>query len=778
MLPIRRLLLRDLLTLVGATVGVLCVVFTLGTLQLLERNGDLRSRDLVASLGRDLQNGFQQSQQLGLSVRDWWGSQLIDLDRPERVEALVLPMVEKNGLVAGLFLHTPQGKGLLLTRGLKEASGQRGPWVTYLFERRDGRLMQRRYREAGITLEGSHWEPAFLDPATRPWYVQGLRAYGPQWVEPYPFYGSDSQGLSFMVPFRAGDGTLQGILSVDAYLEDLTGRMWDSRLGPGKLLLTDGEGRALVLPRSPDLATPAARSQAFLRQVGPEFLGAFHALRTLWKTRDPAETAVTFRHEGTRYMGFVEGAGFLEGTRWTLHYLIPTSVLYAPARTPLTSLTVIGFVCFAFATYRVLRLHRRVDAPLRALAEAAGVLRSGGVPEPLPSGIYEFCALGEALHEAGRERFLAEDQRRQSEHRQRLETVGTLAGGIAHDINNQLVAILGQLELVREQLPAGHPGLRRLNRSAEAALRCGEMIRSLLAFTHNVKPDVRPLDLNGVVEDSALLIGRVLGGTVDLELDLQPFLPPVNAERIGLEQVLMNLAVNARDAMPGGGTLRISTRSGPGETLVLEVEDSGLGIPAEALPHIFEPFFTTKDIGKGTGLGLSMVHGIVKAHQGTISVSSREGSGTRFRIVLPGRPELTSSDATSTREPRPNAGLAGKRILLVDDEPMVRETMSEILALHGAEVRTAVDGEDGFQLWRAEAFDLLVTDQRMPRCTGLELLARIRAEGSAVPVLIVSGYGMEGMREVQDQDPRLRILGKPFDTAQLVKLVQGLLKPS
>lgn len=775
MLPIRRLLLRDLLTLVGATVGVLCVVFTLGTLQLLQRHGDQRARELVGSLGRELQNGFHQSEQLGLSVREWWGSQLIDLDRPERVEALVLPLVEKNGLVAGIFLHTPQGKGLLLTRAQADP-GQRGPWVTYLFERREGRLMQRRYREAGITLEGSRWEVAFLDPATRPWYVQGLRAYGPQWVEPYPFFGGDSQGLSFMVPFRAGDGTLQGILNVDAYLEELTGRMWDARLGPGKLLLTDGEGRALVLPRSPELSTVSARSQAFLRQVGPEFLGAFHSLGVVWKNRDPGDTTVTFRHDGTRYMGFVDKAGFRAGTSWTLHYLVPTSVLLAPARTPLISLAAIGFLCFAFATYRVLRLHRRVDTPLRALAEAAGVLRSGGVPEPLPSGIHEFCALGEALYAAGKERSLAEDRQRQSEHRQRLETVGTLAGGIAHDINNQLVAILGQLELVREQFPAGHPGLRRLDRSAEAARRCAEMIRSLLAFTHNVKPDVRPLDLNGVVEDATLLIGRVLGGTVDLKLDLQPWLPPVIAERIGLEQVLMNLAVNARDAMPGGGTLRIATRKGPGETLILEVEDTGLGIPADALPHIFEPFFTTKDIGKGTGLGLSMVHGIVKAHQGTITVSSREGQGTQFRIVLPGRPELTSSDAISTREPRPEAGLAGKRILLVDDEPLVRETMSEILALHGAEVSVAVDGEDGFRAWQQGVFDLLVTDQRMPRCTGLELIARIRAAGSAIPVLIVSGYGMEGMREVQDQDPRLRILGKPFETAQLLSLLRELAK--
>jgi signal transduction histidine kinase/CheY-like chemotaxis protein len=579
-----------------------------------------------------------------------------------------------------------------------------------------------------------------------------------------------------MVPFREGDGTLKGILSVDAYLEELTGRMWDTRLGPGKLLLADGEGRALVLPRFQDLSTLSARSQAFLRRVGPEFLGPFHALGTAWKTRNPSDTTVTFRHQGTRFLGFVDKTGFMEGTAWTLHYLIPTSELLAPVRTPLILLAALGLACFVFATYRALLLSRRVGAPLRALAEAASVLRAGGVPDPPHSGIQEFRALGEALHEAGKERSMAENQQRQSEHRQRLETVGTLAGGIAHDVNNQLMAILGQLDLVRGQIPSNHPVVRRLDRSEEAARRCAQMIRSLLAFTHNAKPEVRPVDLNTLVEDAASLMSRVLGGMVDLKLDLEPNLPLVIAEPIELEQVLMNLAVNARDAMAGGGTLRIATRKGPGSKLILEVEDTGSGIPADVLPHIFEPFFTTKDIGKGTGLGLSMVHGIIKAHQGTITVSSREGHGTQFRIQLPGRPELNTSERLKALEPRQEVDLTGMRILLVDDEPLVRETMSELLTLQGADVRTAIDGEEGFAVWQQGRFDLLVTDQRMPRCTGLELVARIRAEGGQLPAVIVSGYGLEGMLEILEQDPKLRLLGKPFETSHLLHLLGDLAK--
>ena len=774
MLPIRRLLLRDLLTLVGVTVGVLSLVFALGILQLLERNGDQRARELVASLGRDLQEGFKQSQLLGLSARDWWGAGFIDLDRPEQVEALLLPMVERNGLVAGIFLHTPQGKGLLLTRARLAGAVNRGPWVTYLFERREGRLLQRRFREAGVTLQDSKWEAAFLDPATRPWYLQGLKAYRPQWVEPYPFFGGDSQGLTFMVPFRTGDGTLKGILSVDAYLEELTGHMWDTRLGPGKLLLTDGEGRALILPRFQEFSTVASRSQAFLKRVSPEFLGAYHALDTAWKARSAADSTVIFRHEGTRYLGFIDKAGFLEGTAWTLQYIIPTAELLAPARMPLLTLSILGLLCLGLATHRVLHLGRKVSTPLRALAEAAGVLRAGGVPDPLPSTIHEFHALGEALYEAGRERSAAENRQRQSEHRQRLETVGTLAGGIAHDVNNQLMAILGQLDLVRGQLPAAHPVLRRLDRSEEAARRCAQMIRSLLSFTHHAKPEVRPLDLNHLVEDAATLMGRVLGGLVDVRLDLEPGLPLVLAEPIELEQVLMNLAVNARDAMPGGGTLRIATRRGPDSKLILEIEDTGSGIPKEVLPHIFEPFFTTKEIGKGTGLGLSMVHGIITAHLGTIAVTSQPGAGTQFRITLPGRPELSTWERIQALEPRLEVDLTGVRILLVDDEPIVRETLGELLTLHGAEVRTAIDGEDGFGAWQQGRFDLLVTDQRMPKSTGLELIGRIRAAGGTLPALIVSGYGMEGLDPHLEKDPRLRVLGKPFETSQFLRALGEL----
>jgi signal transduction histidine kinase len=589
-----------------------------------------------------------------------------------------------------------------------------------------------------------------------------------------PFFGGDSQGLTYMVPFRSGDGTLRGVLSVDAYLEELTGHLWASRLGPGRLLLTDGEGRVLILPQSPELSTMAARSQAFLRRIGPDFLDSFHALGEAWKARSPGESTVTFRQGGVRYQGFIDKAGFIEDTDWTLQYLIPAAELHAPARKPLFILAALGAACFGFATFRVLRLSRRVGTPLQVLADAAGVLRAGGVPDRPHSGIYEFIALGEALHEAGRERSLAENQHRQSEHRQRLETVGTLAGGIAHDVNNQLMAILGQLDLVRGQLPPDHPALRRLDRSEEAARRCAQMIRSLLAFTHNAKPEVRPVDLNHLVEDSATLMGRVLGGLVDLKLDLEPNLPLVIAEPIELEQVLMNLAVNARDAMPGGGTLRIATRQGQDSRLILEVEDSGSGIPQEVLPHIFEPFFTTKEIGKGTGLGLSMVHGIIKAHQGTITVNSREGQGTLFRITLPGRPELNTSERLQALQPKPETDLTGVRILLVDDEPLVRETLGDLLTLQGAEVRTAVDGEDGFAAWQQGRYDLLLTDQRMPRCTGLELVARIRAEGDRLPVVIVSGYGMEGLEDELKQDDRLRILGKPFETSRLLQLLGEL----
>lgn len=421
----------------------------------------------------------------------------------------------------------------------------------------------------------------------------------------------------------------------------------------------------------------------------------------------------------------------------------------------------------AFCVWRIRVLAGKFGDPLEALARSVSVLGEGRVPEPVPSDLEEIRSLGEALHRAGESLRVEAELRQQLERSQRLETMGTLAGGIAHDVNNQLASIVGQINLAKELLPEDHPVLRRLTRAEDAADRCALMIKSLLGFTHQVKPQLRSVDLNTLIANTATLLDRVLGGLVRIELSLTPDLPPVLGEPVQLEQILLNLAVNARDAMPQGGRLLLRTEPGETGQVRLTVRDTGTGIPPDVLPRIFEPYFTTKGLGKGTGLGLAMVMSLVEGHGGRIEVSSRLGEGTEFRIHLnlhARAPAPAAGPAPAEPQPLP---YAGKRVLVAEDDPNLRDLLADAFTQARAQVETAPDGLIAWQLFQQSRYDLVVSDQRMPECTGVELLARIRRVNPAVPVILVSGYGLEGLEGELKRDPRVRFFSKPFAIRQL-----------
>lgn len=428
----------------------------------------------------------------------------------------------------------------------------------------------------------------------------------------------------------------------------------------------------------------------------------------------------------------------------------------------LSVLAGIGVLLLAFAAWRLRRLARQFGAQLEALAESTNTLGQGRVPEPLASEVKEFRDLGEALHQAGESLRNEAELRQQLERSQRLETMGTLTGGIAHDVNNQLATILGQINLGRELLGEDHPARRHLVRAEDAAERCALMIKSLLSFTHPVKPQLRSVDLNTLVASTSTLLDRVLGGLIRIELNLTPDLPSVLGEPVQLEQILLNLAVNARDAMPQGGRLTLRTEPCGTGQVRLTVRDTGTGIPAEVLPRIFEPYFTTKSLGKGSGLGLAMVRNLVEGHGGRIEVKSDPGDGAEFHLHLNihREPSPAQGEATTTvQQPR---HFAGKRILVAEDDPNLRELLADALTQARAQVETAQDGLVAWALFQQSRYDLVISDHRMPECTGLELLRRIRASGSRVPVILASGYGLEGLEGELAKDAWLRFFPKPF----------------
>jgi two-component system cell cycle sensor histidine kinase/response regulator CckA len=382
------------------------------------------------------------------------------------------------------------------------------------------------------------------------------------------------------------------------------------------------------------------------------------------------------------------------------------------------------------------------------------------------------------------------DRRRleaQLQQAQKMEAVGRLAGGIAHDFNNMLTAVKAYTEFLLEDIDQTDPRRTDVQEIAKSADRAASLTRQLLAFSRKQVLQPRPLDLNDVVEGMGKMLRRVIGEDVQVLTRLDPDLRLVEADPSQLEQVIMNLAVNARDAMPDGGTLTIETQNvtldyveaawgiEPGAYAQLTISDTGVGMDATVRAQIFEPFFTTKPVGQGTGLGLSTVYGIVKQSGGHISVYSEPGTGSTFKVYLP---YIGSSEPAPTlgRE-RPRFPGGSETIVLVDDDEGARAVSRRILQRAGYTVLSAPDGVEAMRLVGEAGgrVDLLITDVVMPGLGGRDLVAHVRETLPTLRVLFVSGYTEEGVRKHGVLDADSAFLEKPFTAERLAQTVRELL---
>jgi two-component system cell cycle sensor histidine kinase/response regulator CckA len=372
---------------------------------------------------------------------------------------------------------------------------------------------------------------------------------------------------------------------------------------------------------------------------------------------------------------------------------------------------------------------------------------------------------------------------------QKMEAIGRLAGGVAHDFNNQLAAILGYGELVLKDLPVDHPARPRAEQIRKAAERAATLTRQLLAFGRRQVLEPELLNLSTVVSDLEEMLRRTIGEDIELKIALAPDLARVRADRAQVEQALLHLVVNARDAMPRGGSLTIETRGAeldaaycrrhldarPGPHAVLAVADTGCGMDGVTLDRLFEPFFTTKEIGRGTGLGLSMVYGFVTQSGGHVAVESEVGRGSRFMIYLPcvGGAQAPAVRAASATAPSPRGN---ETVLVVEDEPVVRRLIVDVLRASGYRVIEASDGEEGRKA--AEAHDgeiaLLLTDIVMPRMGGQALAALLVRSRPGLNVLFMSGHAEDAINPQGAVDPS-RLLQKPFTPTALVRRVREAL---
>jgi CheY-like chemotaxis protein len=359
-----------------------------------------------------------------------------------------------------------------------------------------------------------------------------------------------------------------------------------------------------------------------------------------------------------------------------------------------------------------------------------------------------------------------------------MEAIGRLTGGIAHDFNNLLTAVIGNLELV-EARNTDSRAARLLGAARQAAERGARLTAQLLAFSRKQRLRPTAIDINAAAENACELLRSTLGGTITIRLQLEAGLGPAIADATQLDLVILNLAVNARDAMPGGGTIVIATRSvrideppsrpeqpDPGEYVCLSLSDTGSGMTAQVRERAFEPFFTTKDIGQGTGLGLPQVLGVAKQLGGGVDIDSQPGVGTTVRLYLP-RAEPRAAAAAPALPEVSTGSLAGLRVLLVDDDEDVRATTAAILADFGCEVLQAAGGEAALALAAAATTDLALIDYAMPGLDGLQTAARLRCQDPQLPVLLMSGYADIGSMQALGDAGVGSVLAKPFPAAVL-----------
>ena len=441
---------------------------------------------------------------------------------------------------------------------------------------------------------------------------------------------------------------------------------------------------------------------------------------------------------------------------------------------------------------KALRLLATRGEPIVVLTGSSGGLTG---QEVLTLGAEDFLQkdelAGSGLSRAIRYAIHRREARDDRHQRQRMESVGRLAAGVAHDFNNLLAAIAGSAELLLGgNEPADQSEL--LQDILVTAERGRALTRQLLTFSRRDRFDPRPVAVNGVMVAISRLLERVIGPQIAVELELAADLPLVLSDAHHLEQVLLNLGINASDAMPGGGKITLATAPTtvdtaaaaainaamrPGEYVQLSVRDTGVGIPDDLRARIFEPFFTTKAEGRGTGLGLATVHEIVLQHGGAIRVSPRDGGGTVFDIYLPVR-DLPAEPTAPVATERTASNHSSGTILLVEDEPAVRSVMQRVLTRHGYSVLLADCAEAAWTVWdgQREMIDLVITDLIMPGSfTARDLVARLAVERPALPVIFCSGYS----ESFEDSTLALRegenFVPKPYSIATLMGTVSAAL---
>lgn len=369
---------------------------------------------------------------------------------------------------------------------------------------------------------------------------------------------------------------------------------------------------------------------------------------------------------------------------------------------------------------------------------------------------------------------------------QKLESIGLMASGIAHDFNNILAAIIPNSELIKMTSSANSDNYNRAEIIEKSALRASDIAQKLLTFTRNQEQQKLPINLNKIINESVDLVCNSLPDYIEVRLNLQNDIHHIVADSTQMQQVLMNMILNARDAMPKGGVISITTQNHqikqnfqqgalpPGHYVRVLIGDTGTGISIEVLPKIFDPFFTTKEVGKGTGLGLSMVYGIVKSHNGTIYVNSETNKGTQFEILFP----ADEKSIPKGKEEETGYGIPpGLRVLIIDDEQYVRDILADILKYLGCEVIKANGGKKGLEIYSTQKSDIdyVVIDMRMPKMDGPSTISALKKLNPDLRIITTSGFD-DRLIEPESLNNIIGFLPKPYSLKNVSKAFESFLQ--
>lgn len=618
-----------------------------------------------------------------------------------------------------------------------------------------------------------------------PYFLDALRTK--QFTVGVPVRSRTIAGRPWILPFilpvlDSSSGRVRAMVGASVLLDSLEAMRVARALPPGSILsVLDSAGRIILRSKHVD---------RWIGKVYPE---------------QPRPSAIRGPLEGgtlvTSAIDSVErlfGAQAATRLPWRVYVGIPTAYAFGPSRTHFTEDVLIGLLLSLTVVVLGYSIIAGFVAPIESLTGDARAISAGDMArrstidsrDEVGTLARTFNTMADAIVERNNALAASQEQLRQA---QKLEALGSFAGGIAHDFNNYLSSIIGHSEMALLDLPAASPVRDDVEGVLASAQRAATLTRQILIFSRRQATTPQLLDPNELITSIERMIARLLGEAITITLSLEPRVGVIRADRGQLEQVLMNLAANARDAMPSGGRFQITTAAieltgnhagtpslAAGRYLCISASDTGTGISPETRERMFEPFFTTKERGHGTGLGLALAYGIVQQSGGAMHVESTEGRGTTFHVYVPLVIDATTAHVSRLAESRvgiPTRTSGVERILLVEDDSAVARVTTRILTRAGYEVDYADHGQAGLDALASagDPYDLVMTDIIMPGMSGADLAREMSVRYPMVKVLFVSGYpdDDELVRTVaQDQLP---FLAKPFSTAVLLQTVRRLL---